>query len=87
MYSMKAIQRNPRIAELSDCILNMLQVMDLSLFLFNTCGEPYSIPNESNYTAVFLSVTNEIQCIPLLCLSSRFMTYAPSVNVGYMYLA
>ena len=32
----------------------------------------------SKYTAVFLVTNNETQCVPLLCLSPRFMTYSPS---------
>ena len=58
IYSMKVIQENPHIKESSDCILNMLCVMDLSLILFNTSWGIYSILKESKYTAVFLSVGN-----------------------------
>ena len=68
--------------ESSDWILNILWVIDLSLILFNTSWGIYSIPKESKYAAVFLSINNETQCVPLLCLSSRFMTYAPSFNLG-----
>ena len=35
-------------------------------------------PKRIKYTALFLSKNNEIQCVPLLCLSSRFMTYVQS---------
>ena len=62
----------------SDCIQKMLWEIDLSLILFNTFFGIYSIPKESKYTAVHLSVNNKTQYIPLLCLFSRFMTYAPS---------
>ena len=52
-------------------------MMDLSLILFNNpCGIS-SMPKESQYAVVFLSRNNETKCIPLLCLSSRFVTYAP----------
>ena len=60
-------------------ILNILWVINLSLVLFNTSSELYSILKEwSKYTAVFLSINNETQCIPLLFSSVKFMTYAPS---------
>ena len=36
-----------------------------------------SMPKESKHTTIFLSMNNEAQCVPLLCLSSRFMIYAP----------
>ena len=64
----------------------MLFVMDLPLTLFNTSCGIYSIPKESKYTATFLSINNEAQCVPLLCLSSRFMTYAPSFILGKLSL-
>ena len=56
--------------------------MDLSLILLNTSCEIYSIPSKLKYTTVFLSINNETQCIPLLCLSSKFLTYARSFIVG-----
>ena len=56
--------------------------MDFSLILFNTSCGVHSIPNKSKYTAVFLSINNRTHCVPLLCVSSRFMTYAPSFNLG-----
>ena len=60
--------------------------MDLSLtFLKGSC-EMYSIPKESKYTAVFLSINNETQCIPLLCLSSMLMTYTLSFVLGKLSL-
>ena len=46
----------------------------------------YSIPKESNYTAVFLSINKKTQCAPLLFLSSRFMTYALSFTLGKLFL-
>ena len=60
----------------------MLSVIDLSLILLNTSCGLYSIPKESKYTAIFLSINNETQCVSLLCLSSRFMTKAPSFILG-----
>ena len=56
----------------------MLRVIDLSLILFNSSWGIYSIPKESNYKAVLLSITNETQGVDLLCLSLRFMTFALS---------
>ena len=44
------------------------------------------MPKESKYTALFLSVSNETQCVPLLCLSSQFMTYAASFILGKLSL-
>ena len=38
----------------------------------------YSSPKESKYAAVFLSTNSETQSVPLLCLSSIFLRYAPS---------
>ena len=35
---------------------------------------------------VFLSINNETQCAPLLCLSLRFMTYGPSIVLGNLSL-
>ena len=29
-----------------------------------------------------MSINNETHCVPLLCLLSRFMTYAPSFILG-----
>ena len=41
-----------------------------------------SIPKESRYTAVFLSINNKTKCVPQLWDSSRVMTYAPSFILG-----
>ena len=65
-----------------DCIINMLYMIDLFLILFNTSCGIYSIPKESKYTVVFLSINKETQCVPLLYLLSRFMTYTPSFIQG-----
>ena len=54
----------------------MLWVIDLSLILFNTSREIYSIPKESRYTAVFLSINNKNRYIPLLFSASRFKKYS-----------
>ena len=47
--------------ELSGCILNVLQLIDLSLILFNTSWRIYSILKESKNTAVLFSINNETQ--------------------------
>ena len=52
--------------------------MDLSFILLNISSEIYSIPKKSKYTAVFLSKNNEIQCVYLLCLQWRLMTFTSS---------
>ena len=46
-----------------------------SLILFNTSCGIYSIPKESKYTSVFLSINIESGCFPLLYLSLGFMAY------------
>ena len=68
------------------CILNILWVVDLSLILFNTSWGTYSIPKESKYTVVFLLINNETQCVSLLFLLSKFMTYVPSFILGKLSL-
>ena len=83
---MKAIQQNPHIIDSLSCILNILLVIDLSFTLFDTSWGVYSISKESKYTAVFLSINNESQCVPLLFLLSKFMTYAPSFVQGKFFL-
>ena len=61
-------------------------VSDLpSIFVNISCGI-YSIPRESKYTAVSQSINHEIQSVPLLCLSSIFITYAPSFILGKLSL-
>ena len=64
---MKTKQQNPHIIESSSGILNISCVMDLSSILLNTSCKIYSIPKELKYKAVFVSINNEIQCVPLLC--------------------
>ena len=83
---MKAIEQNPNIRDWSDCIFNMLCVLDLSLILSNTFCGIYSIKKESKYTAVFLSINSETQCVTLGCLSSRFITYTPCFILGKLSL-
>ena len=56
--------------------------MVLSLILRNTSYVIYSGPKESKYPAIFLSINNEKQCVPLLCLSSGSITYAPFYILG-----
>ena len=64
----------------------MLWVMDLLLILFNTSWEKYLIPKKSKYAAVFLSENNENQRVPLLYLSSKFISYALSFILGKLSL-
>ena len=80
------IQQNQHITDSLSCILNILRVIDLSLILVNTSRGIYSIPKESKYIARFLSINNETQCVPLLYLSLRFMTFAPSFILGKLFL-
>ena len=56
--------------------------MDFSLILLNTSCRVYLIPKNSKYTTVLLSIDNETQCVPLLCMLSRFMAFAPSFILG-----
>ena len=51
------------------------------MVLFNTSRRIYSIPKEWKYTT-----NNETQCVPLLFLSSRFITYASSFILGKLFL-
>ena len=60
--------------------------MNLSLILFNTSCGMYSILKKLKYTAVFLSINNETQCVPLLCLSSEFIAYLLPFNLGILSL-
>ena len=60
--------------------------MDLSLILLNTSCGIYSIPKRSKYTAVCLATNNEAQFVPLLPLSARLITYAPSFILGKLSL-
>ena len=64
------------------CFLNILQVTDLPLILLNTSWGIYSIPKESKYRAMFPPINNKTQYVPLLLLSSRFITYAPYFTVS-----
>ena len=41
---------------------------------------------EPKYSAIFLSINNKTQCVPLLFLSSRFMTYVPSFSIDKLCL-
>ena len=45
------------------------------------------VHTKSKYTAVLLSINNETQRVPLLVLSSTFMTYTPSFIPGQLSLA
>ena len=51
----------------------------LTLILFITSREIYSILKELKYTAVLLTI-NETQCVVLLLMSLRFMTHAQSFD-------
>ena len=55
--------------------LNLFCVIYLPLILSNTSWGMYSIPKDLEYTAIFLSINNETQCIPLICLSLTFMFF------------
>ena len=48
------------------------------LILLSTYCGIYSIPKESNYSAMFMVVNNKSQSVSLLCLSSIFMTCGTS---------
>ena len=56
--------------------------MDLSLNLFSTSLGIYSIPKESKFNGVFLSIIIDNQCVLLLFLSSIFIIYAPYFILG-----
>ena len=64
----------------------MLLVTDLPFILFNNSCRIYSVPKESKYRVVFLSINNETQYVHLVRLFSRFMTYAPSFILGKLSL-
>ena len=61
-------------------------MIELSLILFKTSGGIYWIPKELKNTDTFLSKNNEIQCVPLVCFSSRFITFAASFISGKLSL-
>ena len=67
------------------CILNILREIYLSLILFNTCYGIYSVPKESKYTAVFLSINNETQYVSLL-FCHRDLWHAPSLILDKLLL-
>ena len=54
--------------------------------MFNTSCGIYSIPKESKYTAVFLSINNETPYVPLLFWPSRFITYGASFILHKLFL-
>ena len=60
-------------------------IIDLSLILFSISRGLYSIPKESKYTALFLSIDNGTQWVPLL-LSTGVMTYALLFILGKLFL-
>ena len=57
-------------------------MIDLFLILLDTSRGIYSISKESKYTVAFMSINNETQCTLFLCISSKFMTHAPSFILG-----
>ena len=61
-------------------------MIDLSLILHNASDGICSISKESRHAAVLLSIKNETQCVPLLCLSRRFITYAPSFILSKLFI-
>ena len=63
-------------------MMNILRVIDLSLIWLNSYCGLYSIPKESKYTAVFLSINNETRLILLFRLSLTFMAGPPSFFLG-----
>ena len=65
---------------------NILHVMNLSLICLILSVKYIQSPQKSKYTAMFASINNEIQCAPLLYLSSRFTTYTPSSILGKLSL-
>ena len=63
---MKGIKENSHMIDSLSCILNILGVNDLSLTLFITSSGIHLNPKQSKYVAVFPSIYNETQCVPLL---------------------
>ena len=59
-------------------------VIDLSWFKLS--WGIYLTLKESKYTAVFLLINDKTQCVPLIFLSSKFMTYAPSFILSKLFL-
>ena len=59
-------------------ILNILWVTDLSLILFNTSLRIYSLPKESKYIAIFLSINSKTQKF-LYYFYHPDLWYAPSL--------
>ena len=76
----------PNTIKFSHSRILKLWLKDLSLVFFNTYSNLYLIPKTLKYTAAFLSIINESQCVPLLSLSSRFMTHTPSFVLGNLSL-
>ena len=48
--------------------------------------EKYIQLEKNHQSTQLLSINNETNCFPLLCLSSRFMLYAPSFILGQLFL-
>ena len=63
-------------------------MIDLSLNFFNTSWGIYSVPKESNNTAMFLSKSNETQLVPLLFYHGDLLfilLHAPSFILGIIF--
>ena len=50
--------------------------------LFNTSGGIYSLPKESKYTVVFMSINNETGSVPLLFIIEIYYMCALSFTLG-----
>ena len=53
--------------------------------MLNSSCRIYLIPKDPKYRAVFLSIKNGTQCVPLFFLSLGFITYAPSFILGKLF--
>ena len=45
------------------------------------------MPKESKYITIFLAINSKTQWVPLLCVSSIFMAYAPSFILVKLFFA
>ena len=73
---MKAIQQNPHIIDSLSCI----PYIYIYIYIYIYTVERIKVYN------YILMVNNETQCVPLLFLSSRFMTCTPSFILGKLFL-
>ena len=81
IYSMKVIQRNLHIIVIrfyAKCCVWYIFLWSCLILL-----EEYTQSQKNIYTAVSLTINNETQYVPLLCLSLRFITsYTPFFILG-----